>query len=61
MAIEVEQSVEVVVVEEEEDKEPTLRREALVNTLIEKVKAAKDYHEKSFKQMKVDMDAAYKG
>ena len=61
MAIEIEQAVEVVVIEEEEDKEPTQRREALVTHLLERVRTAKEYHAKAFKQMKVDMDAVYKG
>ena len=60
--VEIEQAVEVVAVEvEEEDKEPTLRREALVSHLSERVRSAKEYHEKAFKQMKVDMDAVYNG
>ena len=57
----IEQAVGVEIIEEEEDKEPTLRREALVSHLIDRVKAAKEYHSKAFKQMKVDMDAVYKG
>ena len=60
MAIEFEQAISVEVVAEE-DKEPTLRREALVSLLIERVKTAKEYHSKAFKQMKIDMDAVYKG
>jgi len=60
MAIQFEQAVSVEVVAEE-DNEPTLRREALVSLLIERVRAAKEYHSKAFKQMKVDMDAVYKG
>ena len=58
--IEIEQAVGVEIVEEE-DKEPTLRREALVTLLVDRVKAAKEYHSKAFKQMKVDMDAVSKG
>ena len=57
--IEIEQAIDRGVVEE--DKEPTLRREALVSLLIDRVKSAKNYHSKAFKQMKVDMDAVYKG
>ena len=57
--IEIEQAIDRGVVEE--DKEPTLRREALVSLLIDRVKSAKEYHSKAFKQMKVDMDAVYKG
>ena len=60
MAIEFEQAVSVEVVAEE-DNEPTLRREALVSLLIERVRAAKEYHTKAFKQMAIDMDAVYKG
>ncbi|HIF38505.1 MAG TPA: hypothetical protein EYQ69_04685, partial [Gemmatimonadetes bacterium] len=58
--IEIEQAIDRGVVEEE-DKEPTLRREALVSLLIDRVKGAKEYHSKAFKQMKIDMDAVYKG
>ena len=60
MAIQIEQAVSVEVVAEE-DNEPTLRREALVSLLIERVKGAKEYHSKAFKQMRVDMDAVSKG
>tara|TARA_R100000656_G_scaffold12739_1_gene13148 strand:- start:3857 stop:5947 length:2091 start_codon:yes stop_codon:yes gene_type:complete len=60
MAIEIEQAIAVEVVAEE-DNEPTLRREALVSLLIERVKGAKEYHAKAFKQMRVDMDAVSKG
>lgn len=63
--IEIEQTIDrgvvEVVVEEEEDKEPTQRRESLVTHLTERVRFAKEYHAKAFKQMKVDMDAVYKG
>lgn len=60
--IEIDQAISVSPIEEDEvDKEPTLRREALVSHLIERVRAAKQYHAKAFKQMKVDMDAVSKG
>jgi len=62
--IEIEQEIDRgvgVEVVEEEDKEPTIRREALVAHLSERVRAAKQYHSKAFKQMKTDMDAVYKG
>jgi len=56
----IEQAVSVEVVEEE-DTEPTLRREALVSLLIERTREAKEYHSKAFKQMATDMDAVSKG
>ena len=60
--IEIDQAISVSPIEEDEvDKEPTLRREALVSHLVERVRAAKQYHAKAFKQMKVDMDAVSKG
>jgi len=63
--IEIEQTIDRGVapeeVVEEEDKEPTVRREALVAHLSERVRAAKQYHSKAFKQMKTDMDAVFKG
>ena len=61
MAIEFEQAVTVEVIEEEKDKDPTLRREALVSLLIKRVRDAKEYHAKAFKQMKTDMDSVSKG
>ena len=46
---------------EEETPEPTQRRQALVTKLQAQVKSAKKFHEKSFKQMKSDMEAVYRG
>ena len=47
--------------EKEEIPEPTQRRQALVSKLQSQVKSAKKFHEKSFKQMKNDMDAVLHG
>lgn len=44
-----------------ERPEPTARRKALVNQWLAKVKHAKGFHEKAFKQMRRDMDAALNG
>ena len=46
---------------DEERSEPTQRRTALVNQWLAKVKHAKKFHEKSFKQMRTDMDAVLNG
>ena len=46
---------------EEEEKEVTERRKALVSQLIGKVKSAKQYHKKAFDQMRDDMEAVFKG
>ena len=55
-----EQAITVETVEEA-DKDPSLRREALVSLLIERTREAKEYHSKAFKQMATDMDAVSKG
>ena len=47
--------------EEEEIPEPIQRRKALVSRWQSQVKSAKSFHEKSFKQMKSDMDAVFRG
>lgn len=52
--------MEVAVVEEKKP-EPTERRKALVSDLTARIKSAKAFHEKPFKQMFKDMDAALKG
>jgi len=52
--------MEVTVVEEKKP-EPSERRKALVSDLIARIKTAKAFHEKPFKQMFKDMDAALKG
>ena len=44
-----------------ERPEPTERRKALVKQWLAKVKHAKNFHEKAFKQMRKDMDAALNG
>jgi hypothetical protein len=44
-----------------ERPEPTERRKALVKRWLAKVKHAKTFHEKAFKQMRKDMDAALNG
>ena len=41
--------------------EPTERRKALVSDWVSRIKSAKGFHEKAFKQMKKDMDAAING
>ena len=46
---------------EEEEKEVTDRRKALVSQLIGKVKSAKQYHKKAFDQMREDMEAVFRG
>jgi len=46
---------------DEERQEPTQRRSALVSQWLAKVKHAKKFHEKSFKQMRTDMDAVLNG
>ncbi len=51
----------VMVVEDQEKPEPTLRRKNLVSTIQARVDSAKAYHEKSFEQMKKDMDAVFNG
>lgn len=52
--------MEVAVIEEKKP-EPSERRKALVSDLIARIKTAKAFHEKPFKQMFKDMDAALKG
>ena len=51
----------IVATEEVEKKEPEQRRKALVNNLTANIKNAKKFHEKPFKQMRRDMDAALNG
>lgn len=51
----------IVATEKVEKKEPEQRRKALVNNLIANIKNAKKFHEKPFKQMRRDMDAALNG
>jgi hypothetical protein len=60
MEIEIEQAISVEVVEEEE-KEISERRKALVSQLVGKVKSAKQYHKKAFDQMREDMEAVFRG
>ena len=50
-----------IVAVEEEDTEPTMRRKALVSHWLELLHTAKGYHESAFRQMKTDMDSAYRG
>tara|TARA_B100000073_G_scaffold71230_1_gene52917 strand:+ start:289 stop:2343 length:2055 start_codon:yes stop_codon:yes gene_type:complete len=50
-----------IVAVEEEDTEPTMRRKALVSHWLELLHSAKGYHESAFRQMKTDMDSAYRG
>ena len=52
--------MEVTVIEEKKP-EPSERRKALVSDLTARIKTAKAFHEKPFKQMFKDMDAALKG
>jgi hypothetical protein len=54
---------EMLIIETEkvEKPEPEARRKALVNNLTANIKNAKRFHEKAFKQMRRDMDAALKG
>jgi archaellum component FlaC len=52
--------MEVTVIEEKKP-EPSERRKALVSDLTARIKSAKAFHEKPFKQMFKDMDAALKG
>ncbi len=54
------EEMEIVVVEEKDD-EPTIRRKALVSHWIDSIQSAKSFHEPAFKQMKTDMDSALKG
>ena len=51
----------MIAVEKEEKPEPTERRKALVSDWQSKIKSAKGFHEKAYKQMKKDMDAALHG
>jgi len=46
---------------DEEKPKPTQRRTALVSQWLSKIKHAKKFHEKSFKQMRSDMDAVLNG
>ena len=46
---------------DEEKPKPTHRRTALVSQWLSKIKHAKKFHEKSFKQMRSDMDAVLNG
>lgn len=54
---------EMLIIETEkvEKPEPEARRKALVNNLTANIKNAKKFHEKAFKQMRRDMDAALNG
>tara|TARA_R100001443_G_scaffold33680_3_gene47562 strand:+ start:2356 stop:4428 length:2073 start_codon:yes stop_codon:yes gene_type:complete len=56
--IEKELSIEVI---EEEKKDPTARRKALVSQWQYKVKSARSYHKNSFDKMRRDMDCALNG
>ena len=60
MELEINQ-ITVETTEEEEKKEITERRRALVSQLIGKVKSAKQYHKKAFDQMREDMEAVFRG
>jgi len=60
MEIEIEQAMSVEAVEEEE-KEISERRKALVSQLTGRVKSAKQYHKKAFDQMRKDMEAVFRG
>lgn len=51
----------IVATDESEKPEPSERRKKLVTAWQAKLKAAKGFHEKSFKQMRRDMDAALNG
>jgi hypothetical protein len=51
----------IIASKEEEKPEPTERRKSLVTDWLARVKSAKGFHEKSFKQMKKDMDATLNG
>lgn len=46
---------------EVEKPEPTERRKKLVNSWVSKIRKAKSFHEKAFKTMRRDMDAALNG
>lgn len=46
---------------EAEKPEPTERRKKLVNSWISKIRKAKSFHEKAYKTMRRDMDAALHG
>lgn len=46
---------------DEEKKEPTARRKALVSGWMSKIKSAKGFHDKAYKQMRKDMDATLNG
>tara|TARA_B000000609_G_scaffold18874_1_gene11657 strand:+ start:2992 stop:5058 length:2067 start_codon:yes stop_codon:yes gene_type:complete len=56
-----EENTLIIAKSEEEKPEPTERRKALVSHWQSAVKSAKGFHEKAYKQMKKDMDSAYKG
>lgn len=51
----------IVATDESEKPEPSERRKKLVTAWQAKLKAAKGFHEKAFKQMRRDMDAALNG
>jgi len=51
----------IVATDSAEKPEPTERRKKLVKAWMAKVKQAKNFHEKAYKQMRRDMDAALNG
>jgi hypothetical protein len=51
----------ILIAEVEEEKEPTERRRQLVSEILERIQDAEKHHRKSFKQMRADMEAAYRG
>ena len=57
-----EMEMEVVSTDKKEEKpDPPERRRSLVAELQQRVRGAKGFHDKAFKQMKEDMKAAYNG
>jgi len=56
-----EQTTMIISKEEKKKDEPSERRKALVTDWLARVKQAKGFHEKSYKQMKKDMDSALNG
>ena len=51
----------IVATDASEKPEPTERRKKLVSEWMAKLKQAEGFHEKAFKEMKRDMDAALNG
>lgn len=51
----------LIVATDEKKQEPTPRRKALVSGWLSKIKSAKGFHDKAYKRMRRDMDAALNG